>query len=241
MSQIRKPIKVDAILWDFDGTLADSAAKNIAITKQILARVAPRLTGENLPGSLQSEADYHAANHGADHWRDLYRDFFGMDSDEIETAGPLWETYQMLDNTGVTLFNGVADTVKRLSRFPQGICSANATHNIRQVLDVHGIASAFRSVIGYEDLPHHQQKPAPDGGIKCLQDIFGHVKGKTILYIGDHVADVMFARGLAERLEPSNHVVSVAVTYSGAVPERWNEQPDEVIESPSELTDWIMV
>ena len=239
MSQFRKRIKVDAILWDFDGTLADSAAKNIAITKQILARVAPQLTGDNLPRYLKNVADYHVANHGADHWRDLYRDFFGMNATEIETAGPLWETYQLLDNTGVTLFDGIADTVKRLSRFPQGICSANSTSNIRQVLDDHRITSSFQSVIGYEDLPYHEQKPAPDGGLKCLQDIFGHVQGKTIIYIGDHIADVMFARGLGERLEPSNTVISVAVTYSGADPERWSEQPDEVIESPLELAAWI--
>ncbi len=235
----RKPIKADAILWDFDGTLADSAAKNIAITKQILARVAPRLTGENLPHYLKSVANYHVANHGADHWRDLYRNYFGMNTEEIETAGPLWETYQLLDATGVTLFDGILDTVKRLSGFPQGICSANSTSNIRQVLDGHGITSAFQSVIGYEDLPYNEQKPAPDGGLKCLREIFGQVQGKTIVYIGDHIADVIFARGLGERLDPSNTVISVTVTYSGADPGRWSQQPDEVIENPSELTDWI--
>ena len=239
MSEFKKPSKVDAILWDFDGTLADSAAKNIAITKQILAQVAPRLTGHNLPYSLQSEAGYHIANHGADHWRDLYRDYFGMTTDEIEIAGPLWETYQSLDNTGVTLFDGVLDTVTRLSHLPQGICSANSTNNIRQVLDGHGIDSSFQSVIGYEDLPHHEQKPAPDGGLKCLQEIFGHTQGKTIIYVGDHIADVIFARGLGDRLGPSNTVISVTVTYSGANPEHWREQPDEVIESPSDLISWI--
>jgi phosphoglycolate phosphatase-like HAD superfamily hydrolase len=239
MSEIKKPLKVDAILWDFDGTLADSTAKNIAITKQILARVAPRLTGDNLPRSLQSEADYHIANHGADHWRDLYRVFFGMTNDEIETAGPLWETYQSLDNTDVTLFDGILDTVTRLSHLPLGICSANSTSNIRQVLSNHGIDSAFQSVIGYEDLPHHEQKPAPDGGLKCLQEIFGHTSGKTIIYVGDHIADVIFARGLGEQLGPSNTVISMVVTYSGAKPDQWREQPDEVIESPSDLATWI--
>jgi len=239
MSQFKERTKVDAILWDFDGTLANSAAKNMAITRQILARVAPHLTDNNLPRSLQSEADYHIANHGADHWRDLYRDFFGMSTDEIESAGPLWETYQMLDNTAVTLFDGVSDTITRLSCFPQGICSANASGNIRQVLDEYGITPAFQSVIGYEDLPDHQQKPAPDGGLKCLQELFGHTYGKTIIYVGDHVADVMFARGMSARLDPSNTVISVAVTYSGADPGRWSEQPDKVIESPSDLTTWI--
>jgi len=240
MTKLKTTIKADAILWDFDGTLANSAAKNIAITKQILARVATRLTGDRLPRPLQSEADYHFANHAADHWRDLYRDFFGMTTDEIERAGPLWETYQMLDKTGVTLFDGVVDTVRQLSHYPQGICSANATRNIRQVLNEHGISSAFASVIGYEDLPHHHQKPAPDGGLKCLEEIFGDTQGKTILYVGDHIADVLFARGLGERLGPSNDVVSIITTHSGANPRQWRAQPDKVIESPSDLLELIM-
>jgi phosphoglycolate phosphatase-like HAD superfamily hydrolase len=235
MQKIESTIKADAILWDFDGTLADSAAKNIAITRQILARVAPRLTGSNLPRYLQNESDYHFANHGADHWRDLYRDFFGMTEDEIDSAGPLWETYQMLDKTPVKLFDGVADTVKQLSRFPQGICSANATRNIRQVLLEYDISSAFRSVVGYEDLPHHQQKPAPDGGLKCLRQIFGDTGGKTVIYVGDHLADVMFSRGLEQQLGPSSQVISVIVTHSGANPGQWRMQPDLVIEDPAAL------
>jgi len=239
MSQLRKYVNVDAILWDFDGTLANSAAKNIAITKKILAQVAPRLTGSNLPSSLQSDAEYHIANHGAENWRDMYRDYFGMNEVEIEAAAPLWETYQLLDHTRVTLFDGISDTINKLSDFPQGICSANATGYIRQVLLENGINSAFQSVVGYEDLPHDQQKPAPDGGMKCLREIFGDTREKTILYVGDHVADVMFARGLSERLGVANTVISVAVTYSGANPGSWSEQPDEVIKNPSDLTAWV--
>lgn len=240
MSMKPKTIKADAILWDFDGTLANSAAKNIAITRQILAHVAPRLTGDNLPRSLANEANYHVANHAADNWRDLYRDYFGMTPAEIDSAGPLWETYQMLDKTAVELFDGVADTIKQLSRYPLGICSANATRNIRQVLQEYGISSAFHSVIGYEDLPHHQQKPSPEGGLKCLHEIFGDIRGKTIIYVGDHLADVMFSRGLEQQLGPSSQVISVIVTHSGACPGQWRMQPDLVIEDPSALTRLIV-
>ena len=78
MPQINNRIKADAILWDFDGTLADSAAKNYNITLQILARVAPHLTDGNLPSWLQNKTNYHKAIQSAENWRDLYRDFFGM-------------------------------------------------------------------------------------------------------------------------------------------------------------------
>jgi HAD superfamily hydrolase (TIGR01549 family) len=239
MNRFNTRIRPHAILWDFDGTLANSAAKNIAITKQILARVAPRLTGDHLPEALTSEAEYHVANHTAENWRELYRDHFGLTEAEIEHAAPLWEPYQLSDRTGVPLFDGVVETVRRLSRYPQGICSANATRNILQVLSKNGIDSAFRSVIGYEGLPHHHQKPAPDGGLKCLEEIFGETRGRTIVHVGDHIADVLFARNLGDRLGPSSTVVSVVLTHSGAEPHRWRVQPDKVVENPATLIDII--
>lgn len=239
MTQIKNNRKIDAVLWDFDGTLADSAAKNIAISKQILSRVAPRLTGKNLPDCLRSASAYHVANHGATHWRELYRDYFGMSEDEIKTAGPLWNTYQALDKTPVTLFEGIHDAVTSISHFPQGICSANSTDNITEVLEQNGISAAFQSVIGYENLQLHEQKPAALGGVKCLQQIFGDPTNKNVVFIGDHIADVLFARDLGRRLGPTCTVTSVSVTYSGAQPENWPHQPDIVVESPAELISFI--
>jgi phosphoglycolate phosphatase-like HAD superfamily hydrolase len=230
-----KQISADAVLWDFDGTLADTAAKNISISKQILARIAPHLTGDRLPRCLQDEALYHAAIHDVVDWRELYRDFFDMNPDEIETAGPMWEPYQMSDRTPVSLFDGIRETVIRLNPLPQGICSANATRNILQVVAENGIDSYFSSVVGYERLPERHQKPAPEGGFRCLQEIFGDPAGKSVLHVGDHIADVLFARALAKRLGPSSKVVSVIVTHSGAHPQDWREQPDLVIDSPLEL------
>lgn len=232
-------LKADAVLWDFDGTLADTAAKNVAISKQILALVAPRLTGENLPPCLRDDDLYHAAIHDVIDWRELYRDYFGMTPDEIEQAGPMWEPYQMSDRTPVTLFEGIRETVIRLHPLPQGICSANATRNILQVIANNGIDSYFSSVVGYERLPEHHQKPAAEGGFRCLQEIFGDPGGKSVLHVGDHIADVLFARALAERLGPNSQAVSVIVAHSGAKPGKWRERPDVVIESPLELLDLL--
>lgn len=235
----KKSIKADAILWDFDGTLADSAAKNIAITKQILKKVAPHLTGSNLPSWLRSEVEYHKANHGAENWRDLYRDYFGMNDDDIQAAGPMWEEYQALDNTEVTLFDGILKTINELTHIPMGVSSANSSDNINRVLNNNGIRSSFRSVIGYETFPPEAQKPAPDPGLKCLQEVLEDSSGKTIIYVGDHIADVIFTRNIAAQLDPSSTVISIVVTYSGADPAGWRMQPDEVIEHPAELAAWV--
>jgi len=231
-----KQLKADAILWDFDGTLADTAAKNMVITKQILAHVAPQLTGANLPSWLQNKADYHKANHGAENWRELYSRYFGMSTEDIQAAGPMWEQYQAQDNTEVTLFDGILETLGDLASIPMGISSANSSANIIRVLRKYGITTSFQSVIGYETFTHATQKPAADPGLKCLQEVLQDCRGKTIIYIGDHIADVIFSRNIANSLGPSSTVVSVIVTYSGAQPDSWRVQPDEVIENPMQLT-----
>jgi len=232
-------LKADAVLWDFDGTLADSAAKNIAITKQILAKLAPQLTGSNLPVWLQTKTDYHKAVHSAENWRDLYRDYFGMSAEDIRAAAPLWEQYQARDKTEVTLFDGILETISELAWIPMGVSSANSSGNINRVLNNNGIISFFRSVIGYENFTPETEKPAADPGLKCLDEVLEDSQGKTIIYVGDHIADVIFARNIAAGLGPSSQVISVIVTYSGAQPAHWRMQPDEVIDKPADLAAWF--
>jgi len=236
---VNKQIKADAILWDFDGTLADSTAKNFNITLQILERVAPHLLSGDLPNWLRNKTNYHKAIQKAENWRDLYRDYFGMALEDIQAAGPMWEDHQAQDDTEVTLYDGILETINKLVKIPMGISSANSSYNINRVLNNNGIISSFRSVVGYEKFPPEAQKPEADPGMKCLREVLKETRGKTIIYVGDHVADVIFSRNIAERLGPSSTVISVAVTYSGAEPERWRVQPDAVIETPVELVSWI--
>lgn len=227
-------IQPHAILWDYDGTLVNSVPKNIAITKEILEVAAPRLSGGNLPHWLSNEEEYHIANHRSKNWQDLYLNYYGMTEDEMKYAGSLWTEFQLKNTTPVGLFPGIASFVKQLE-MPQGICSQNASENIRAVLKANGILEKFNAVIGYNDISHHEQKPFPASGIKCLENIFGEAMHKTIWYIGDHEGDVQFARNLAAELHNSNTVVSVIVTYSGADTSNWNFKPDIQVSSLTEL------
>ena len=58
-----------AILWDYDGTLANTPVKNIAVTRAVLGRLDPALL-DPLPEALSSLAAYQAANY---RWRDVYK------------------------------------------------------------------------------------------------------------------------------------------------------------------------
>ncbi|WP_429100401.1 HAD family hydrolase [Aeromonas veronii] len=228
-------MKLDAILWDYDGTLVNSVPKNIDITKQILAEVAPHLTGEHLPRYLRSEAEYHHANHAAKNWQALYMDYYGLSRDEMVLAGSLWAKHQEMNRTEVLFFAGLEAVIDHFSAIPHGICSQNSQKNIRRVLELHGVNSLFKAVVGYDDVPGQQQKPHPFGGLKCLESIFGPARCQSLIYIGDHEADVQFARHLQAALGEQSRVISVAVAYSRATPERWEHQPDHIARDVEDL------
>lgn len=227
-------MNVDAILWDYDGTLVNSATKNIDITKQILADVVPRLSGENLPSWLKSEKDYHEVNHRSKNWQDLYLNYYGLTETETLKAGSLWTEYQLKNTTTVELFPEIKQIVSQL-HLPHGICSQNSAENIKQVLTKNELLKKFNSIIGYDDIPGNAQKPSAFGGLKCLENIFPATINKTIIYIGDHEGDVEFARNIGNELGRGNKVISIIVTYSGANTSSWTFKPDYEISSPPEL------
>jgi len=229
-------MNVDAIIWDYDGTLVNSASKNIAITRQILDDMVPRLSGENLPVYLKSERAYHEANHKSKNWQDLYINYYGLTETETQKAGSLWTEYQLKNLTPVELFPEIKQTISKL-HLPLGICSQNSAENIRQVLATNELLQKFNSIIGYDDVPGSAQKPSAFSGIKCIENIFSETKNKTIVYIGDHEGDVEFARNIEAELDQSNSIISIIVTYSGANTDSWVFKPDYEISSPYELLD----
>ena len=228
-------MKLEAVLWDYDGTLVNSVQKNIDITKIILSDIAPHLTGNNLPKYLLSESAYHEANHAANNWQDLYRNFYGLTESEMIRAGSLWAKHQQSNKTKVHLFDGISEILDNFSDLSHGICSQNSQDNIWKVLKQNGVDTSFHAVIGYDDVTSNTQKPHPFGGIKCLTEILGHSAVKLVMYIGDHEADVKFAQNIQENLGKGSRVISVAAAYSGANPKTWSVKADYVASNVSDL------
>ncbi len=227
-------MNINAILWDYDGTLVNSVPKNIDITKQILTEVAPRLSGEHLPHYLKNEEAYHVANHQSKNWQDLYLNYYGMSESEMLQAGTLWTKYQLKNTTPVELFAEIEQTINQI-HIPQGICSQNSSKNISQVLEHNALSHKFKAIVGYDDIPSNTQKPNPFGGLKCIEQIFGSTTDKTVFYIGDHEGDIEFARNIDKQLNGKSKVIAIAATYSGAITSSWNHKADFEIKTPSEL------
>lgn len=228
-------MKLDAILWDYDGTLVNSVPKNIDITKAILSIVAPHLTGDNLPKYLLNQDYYHEANHAAKNWQELYVDYYGLSHEEMLLAGSMWAEHQENNQTEVMLFDGIKGVVEQFSQHQHGICSQNSQNNIRRVLRSNGIDAPFKAIVGYDDVSNGKQKPHPMGGIKCVESIFGHTNSQLLMYIGDHEADAKFARNLQSELGANAKVISVAAAYSRSQPESWQVKPDYIANTVEDL------
>lgn len=227
-------MKIDAILWDYDGTIVDSVQKNIDITKRILAEIAPRKTGSNLPECLTSPELYHKANHESTNWQDLYLNFYGLTEREMIAAGALWTPYQLDNSIPVSLFEHISETISSIE-IPQAVCSQNSSKIIHQVLKKQQLLDNFKTIVGYDNVPINMQKPNAFGAIKCLKSMFNNDFRKNIIYVGDHEVDVEFSRNIASEIGLENRVISVLVKYSGAETSSWSFKPDYEINTPSEL------
>ena len=108
------PIK--AILWDYDGTLADSSKKNIEVTLEILRRFIPDVD-ENVPEALASRTSYQDAYGKMSDWKELYRTCYGLDDEQVRQAGSMWGKAQLSNRTYSDIFPWASarKTVRRSS------------------------------------------------------------------------------------------------------------------------------
>jgi phosphoglycolate phosphatase len=169
---------VQAIICDFDFTLADSSPGVVACVNEALAGLglppasAERIhatIGRSLPHTLQA--------------------LTGIVDPAIATAftrGFVAHADQVMH--GLTLlYPWVAETVLALRAAGQrlGIVSSKYRYRIERILAESGLASQFEVIIGGEDVP--QPKPDPAGLRLALQRLY--LPAPEVLYVGDHPVD----------------------------------------------------
>ncbi len=124
---------VAAVIWDFDGTLADTSQRNLHVTRRIMESVTGRAADSF--ESLRSTADYDAATSRSVNWRELYSKEFGLTAAQTKEAGRLWSEFQLSDGTPVSIYDGIGETLAALAMLPQGIFSQNARTGLSATLE----------------------------------------------------------------------------------------------------------
>jgi beta-phosphoglucomutase-like phosphatase (HAD superfamily) len=145
-----------AVVFDFDGVLADTERLHFAAFRDVLARHGWRL----------EERAYFDRYLGFDD--DALVAAFARDeglaiSHPVRAALVAEKGDLFLDRlqAGGVLYAGAREVVGRLgAHFPLGIASGSFAGEIRLILDAAGLRSAFRVIIGADDVA--RTKPAPD-------------------------------------------------------------------------------
>jgi len=234
-------MSIHAILWDYDGTLVDSARKNMAVTVEVLRHFDKNIES-HLPEALQSYENYSKANHFYKNWRDLYMYCFHISEKDLDEAGRLWTPEQIKNPVIPDMFQGMNQLLHTLKPIKMGICSQNSRQNIKETLIHYGVNHCFEMVIGVEEVSGIEQKPNPAGFIKCLQGLEIPLKESKVIYIGDHSEDVVFGKNAqAISADSGLQVICIAVDFLGQDHlGEWRTEPDYRAGSISELKDILL-
>ena len=234
---------INAIIWDYDGTLVDTRHKNMNVTKKIIASTT-QTNAAQFP-ALQSLDNYCLANRRSSNWRELYRQEFNLTENQIDEAGRKWTAYQLDDDTEVAFYDGIEAVINDLAEFPHAIVSQNSSSSIAQHLEKKHIRPFFKHIVGYEEVDFKKQKPEPDGLLSCLEKLSALESG-NVCYIGDHETDVLCVRAANRVLREDNvkvKIISIGACYdNGADTADWQVRPDfeaHLVEDILKIVDHI--
>ena len=159
-----------ALIFDFDGVVADSEPAHLAILQQVLGEL----------GIFLSQEEYYA-------------DYLGYDDRGCFTAALTAHGRPVDDRTiqslvvrksrayldyirhHLVIFPGVRQFVSEVApRYPLAIASGALRQEIDMILEVAGLRSAFAHITSAEDVRHG--KPAPDPFVHALADLNQEVR-----------------------------------------------------------------
>lgn len=231
---------INAIIWDYDGTLVDTRHKNLNVTQKIIASTT-KTDASEFP-ALQSLENYYLANRRTSNWRELYRQEFNLTEKQIDRAGRLWTAYQLNDDTEVVFYEGIEAVISDLAEFPHGIVSQNSSSSIAQHLEQKQMLPYFKYIVGYEEVDLKKQKPAPDGLLSCLEKLSALESG-TVCYIGDHETDVLCVRAANRVLQEKStrvKIFSIGACYDPVSDTaNWDVRPDFEAHRVEEILDIV--
>jgi phosphoglycolate phosphatase len=169
---------MDPILFDWDGTLADTLGAIYQANVEVMAAL-------GLPFDRTIYRHYFAPD-----WRLMY-ERLGVPADRLEEANARW--WAALDEGDTALFPGIREALERLAEagHPLGIVTAGRSDRVGAELRRHGIEGLFGVVVYGDD--HAAQKPDPTPLRAALAALGPTGRDASCVYVGDTPDDMRMA------------------------------------------------
>jgi phosphoglycolate phosphatase len=164
---------IDTILFDWDGTLIDSAGTSFWATQQALADL----------GFLVSP-DLYASIYSPD-WRRIYA-AFEVPHSLWERADELWIRYY--EKGCSQLMEGAHPVIRKLkgSGYSLGIVTSGSRSRVRREIGELNLGDYFRTIVCSEDFSN--KKPHPEGLVLAMKQL--RRPPSVCTYVGDSPEDI---------------------------------------------------
>lgn len=185
--------KVKNIIFDFDGTLADTSLGIIASVRALLDRLGLEQTSDSriraaigLPLAQSLHQGGNIPMDNMDYVCDLYHEIFNEQAPKY-----------------ISLFEGVRETLRKLhdKGIGMAIATSRGTDSLKWLLEAQGIDGFFCMSVTASDVINH--KPAPDSALMIMKKMGW--KADETLVVGDTTYDIEMGKAAGCR--------TLAVTY----------------------------
>jgi phosphoglycolate phosphatase len=216
---MNKSVPIDLLMFDFDGTLADSIP---AAEDSIQAMIAEL----GYPPKEREEIKSHI---GFGEWELVAGSIGSRDKEKVAAAQKVYYKYVSNNLEKVPLFPRVKEMLEHFKDKDKVIISNKRDEFILKVLANHRIMKYFKEVLGGESAPC--LKPDPCALLAEIEKV--KVPLSRVLFVGDMTIDVETGKNAK--------VKTCAVTYGFDSREKLKEaRPDFIIDDMSELEKIIV-
>jgi HAD superfamily hydrolase (TIGR01509 family) len=209
-----------AVLFDLDGTLADTERQNAEAVARVLERAGRPLSDE--------EREF-VIGHG---WHEIYHHLVEnggvrLGYEELmHKAGQ--ERVRLVDEEGLDVLPGAVETVRRLSaRYQSTVVSGSSRAEVEAVLRKLDVLGCFPWFLGAEDTA--RGKPFPDGYLLAATRL--DIAPAECLVLEDSTAGIRAARAAGMK------VIGVRAGNFAGQPQ---DEADRVVDTLVDVTDAIM-
>jgi HAD superfamily hydrolase (TIGR01509 family) len=209
---------IKAIVFDFDGVLADSEPLHLRAYQTVLSRFGVTLTREDYYTHYLGYDDEGvftrlAAEHG-----------LPLDESQLETLiADKAAVFDAAIGSEEILYPGAAACITRMAaRYPLGIASGALRHEIEAILRHRQLLQHFRFIVGSGDTP--ESKPAPDPYRRAVE-LHGLAPNQCVAIEDSHW-------GIVSAKSAGLTCVGLTTTYSRA----HLTEADRIVDSLDEFT-----
>lgn len=205
-----------AILFDFDGTLANTAPGIVCTMQETFKALGLPVPDE---GAIRQTI-------GLPLWRGIQLLGHFSEAEAEQGADVYRQLFNRFELTHITIFPGVAETIKELADrgIRMAICTSRGRESLDSILGRYGLEKYFETCITNSD--HLPAKPAPDMVLALLERM--HLQQAEAIVVGDTTFDIEMGNRAGCQ--------TVAVTYGNHTREQLMEvHPTWMVDTFNEI------